>query len=80
MLVRENEAREVAIPARGQRLGFLELKAACKELGEGSALPLAAAPIPDPTSQASSSFESFLEKRFSAKHPPSFSGAACNQN
>jgi hypothetical protein len=46
VLVRENEAGEVAIHYRGQRLLFRELKAASRALGEGRG----AAPSPAPPS------------------------------
>jgi hypothetical protein len=46
VLVREDEAGEVAIHYRNQRLGFRELKAASKALGEGRG----AAPSPAPPS------------------------------
>ena len=54
VLVRENEAGEVIIHYRGQRLGFRELKAASTALGEGRDCPFPRAPIPEPYAISSS--------------------------
>jgi hypothetical protein len=59
VLVRENEAGEVIIHYRGQRLGFRELKAASTALGEGrDSAPSPRAPIPEPYAISSSPTDS----------------------
>jgi transposase len=77
VLVRENEAGDVAIHYRGQRLRFRELKAASTVLGEGRGVapsPAPPSPIlrrnlpPDPNHP--------WRKGFSAKARALFSGAA----
>src|SRR5713226_4362747 len=71
VLVRENEAGEVAIHYRGQRLAFRELKAASIALGEGRG----AAPSPAPPSPKTAS-QHPCRKGFQQKQTPDFSGAA----
>jgi hypothetical protein len=77
VLVRENEAGEVAIHYRGQRLLFRELKAASKALGEGRGAPLPPAP-PSPILRRSlpPAPNHPWRKGFSAKAHARFSGAA----
>jgi hypothetical protein len=58
VLVRENEAGEVIIHYRGQRLGFRELKAASTALGEGRDSAPSRAPIPEPYAISSSPTDS----------------------
>ena len=77
VLVRENEAGEVAIHYCGQRLGFRELKAAPKTLDEGRG----AAPFPAPLSpilrrSISPAPNHPWRKGFSAKARALFSGTA----
>ena len=78
VLVRENEAGEIAIHYRGQRLGFHELKAASTGLSEGrGSAPSPAPPSPNPPR--------CLSRRPASDHPwrrgwqqmktPAFSGA-----
>src|SRR6266851_4359865 len=77
VLVRENEAGEVAIHYRGQRLAFRELKAASRALGEGRG----AAPSPAPSSpklrrSMPPASNHPWRKGFQQKQTPDFSGAA----
>jgi hypothetical protein len=68
VLVRENEAGEVAIRYRDQRVGFREMKTSSYSAErEKGRCPFPRAPFPDPTAQSSSRFESSLEKRFFSK-------------
>ena len=77
VLVRENEAGEVAIHYRGQRLGFRELTAASKALGEGrGAAPSLAPPSPIPRRSLPPAPNHPWRKGFSAKAHAYFSGAA----
>ena len=77
VLVRENEAGEVAIHYRGQRLGFRELKAASKALGEGwGAAPSPAPPSPILRRSNPPAPNHPWRKDFSAKARALFSGAA----
>jgi transposase len=74
--VRENEAGEVAIHYRGQRLGFRELKAS-KALGEGrGAAPSPAPPSPTLRRSLPPASNHPWRKGFSAKARALFSGAA----
>jgi transposase len=76
VLVRENEAGEVAIHYRGQRLGFRELKAS-KALGEGrGAAPSPAPPSPILRRSLPPASNHPWRKGFSAKARALFSGAA----
>jgi hypothetical protein len=75
VLVRENEAGEVAIHYRGQRLGFRELKAASIALSEGR--DAAPSPAPHPRSSAAVFLQRRIipgEKAFPPRHAPSFPG------
>jgi len=76
VLVRENEAGEVAIHYRGQRLGFRELKASTA-LGEGrGAAPSPAPPSPVLRRSLPPAPNHPWRKGFSAKAHAGFSGAA----
>jgi transposase len=76
VLVRENEAGEVAIHYRGQRLGFRELKAS-KALSEGrGAAPSPAPPSPILRRSLPPASNHPWRKGFSAKARALFSGAA----
>ena len=76
VLVRENEAGEVAIHYRNQRLGFHELKASIA-LGEGrGAAPSPAPPSPIPRRSLPPALNHPWRKGFSAKARALFSGAA----
>jgi transposase len=75
--VRENEAGEVAIHYRGQRLGFRELKAASIALSEGrGAAPSPAPPSPILRRSLPPASNHPWRKGFSAKARALFSGAA----
>ncbi len=77
VLVRENEAGEVAIHYRDQRLRFRELKAASKALGEGrGAAPSPAPPSPILRRSLPPASNHPWRKGFSAKARALFSGAA----
>jgi transposase len=77
VLVRENEAGEVAIHYRSQRLLFHELKAASKALGEGrGAAPSPAPPSPILRRSLPPASNHPWRKGFSAKARALFSGAA----
>jgi len=77
VLVRENEAGEVAIHYRGQRLVFRELKAASTALGEGrGAAPSPAPPSPTLRRSLPPAPNHPWRKGFSAKAHARFSGAA----
>jgi len=77
VLVRENEAGEVAIHYRGQRLGFRELTAASKALGEGRGVaPSPAPPSPIRRRSLPPAPNHPWRKGFSAKAHAYFSGAA----
>ena len=75
--VRENEAGEVAICYRSQRLGFRELKAASLALSEGrGAAPSPAPPSPTLRRSLPPASNHPWRKGFSAKARALFSGAA----
>jgi len=77
VLVRENEAGEVEIHYRGQRLGFRELKAASVALGEGrGAAPSPAPPSPILRRSLPPASNHPWRKGFSAKAHARYSGAA----
>jgi len=77
VLVRENEAGEVAIHYRGQRLGFRELKAASIALSEGrGAAPSPAPPSPILRRSLPPASNHPWRKGFSARTRALFSGAA----
>ena len=77
VLVRENEAGEVAIHYRGQRLGFRELTAASKALGEGrGAAPSPAPPSPILRRSLPPASNHPWRKGFSAGAHARYSGAA----
>jgi len=77
VLVRENEAGEVAIHYRGQRLAFRELKASSKALGEGrGAAPSPAPPSPKLRRSIPPASNHPWRKGFQQKQTPDFSGAA----
>ncbi len=77
VLVRENEAGEVAIHYRGQRLAFRELKAASRALGEGrGAAPSPAPPSPKLRRSIPPASNHPWRKGFQQKQTPDFSGAA----
>jgi transposase len=77
VLVRENEAGEVAIHYRGQRLPFRELKAVSKALGEGRGVaPSPAPPSPILRRSLPPASNHPWRKGFSAKAHACFSGAA----
>ena len=73
VLVRENEAGEVAIHYRGQRLGFRELKAASKALSEGrGAAPSPAPPSPKPRRYVPPASNHPWRQRFQQRNSPTF--------
>ena len=77
VLVRENEAGEVAIHYRGQRLAFRELKASSRALGEGrGAAPSPAPPSPKLRRSIPPASNHPWRKGFQQKQTPDFSGAA----
>ena len=77
VLVRENEAGDVAIHYRGQRLRFRELKAASTVLGEGRGVaPSPAPPSPILRRSLPPAPHHPWRKGFSAKARALFSGAA----
>jgi hypothetical protein len=76
VLVRENEAGEVAIHYRGQRLLFRELKAASKALSEGrGAAPSPAPPSPQPRRQVAAPEHHPWRQGYGNMRTPSFSSA-----
>src|SRR6202158_4466492 len=77
VLVRENEAGEVAIHYRNQRLGFRELTAASKALSEGrGAAPSPAPPSPKLRRSLPPASNHPWRKGFQPRTIPNFSGAA----
>jgi len=77
VLVRENEAGEVAIHYRGQRLVFRELKAASKALSEGrGAAPSPAPPSPKPRRHIPPPPNHPWRQGWQQTKPPPFSGAS----
>jgi len=76
VLVRENEAGEVAIHYRGQRLGFHELKAASTALSEGrGAAPSPAPPSPKPRRHVAAPEHHPWRQGYGNMRTPSFSPA-----
>ena len=81
VVVRENEAGEIAIHYRGQQLRFRELSAAATALSEGrGAAPSPRAPIPETNSGGSQAAplpcrQSSLEQGWQNMKTPAFSRA-----
>ena len=74
VLVRENEAGEVAIHYRGQRLGFRELKAASTVPSEGrSAAPSLALPSPKPVRNSPAPKNHPWRQGYGSMRTPAFS-------